>query len=107
MRAGDKGGVDFALDSLSVDLPTDSSPSRETSFVVGAAFEASAASAAEGLSLQLEALYVRRKTTVAFSSADGLPGVAAEYKVDWLDVPFTVKYAFQPEPFEPFIFGGV
>lgn len=97
-------GGNFGRDKLTVRLPIDGNPSDDTTFMGGGSFEGQMA---ESLALQIEAYYVRRQTTIRFSAGGGLPGIDADYKLNFLDVPVTMKYYFGPEPFLPYIFGGV
>jgi opacity protein-like surface antigen len=100
---GVRAGVGFNDTKVETALRQDASSSDKTSFVVGLVSDFHLP---ETWSLQVEALYTRRETTLHFAAAQGLPAITSRYKLDFIEVPITVRYHFTNGTWQPYVFGG-
>jgi opacity protein-like surface antigen len=106
---GVKGGLNLGNASLSPDLPSGYSKSNRSGIVAGGYAEVGVA---EGLYITGEVLYAQMGMKYSASASSlGAPvsgSVDVTEKVDYIDVPISLKYKFPiPESIvRPYVFGG-
>src|SRR5258706_14848219 len=100
---GIRAGAGFNDTKVETALRQDASSSDKTSFVVGLVSDFHLP---QTWSLQVEALYTRRETTLHFAAAQGLPPITSHYKLDFIEIPITVRYHFTNGNWQPYVFGG-